>query len=274
MSTTVDPQTLVLIEQAAPRPIARSSRSRSDSKFGAYAFTRKGKSGSITKLVGTAPAVSSARKVMVFRFAEAAELPRASELVKTYRTRKQPMIAVAAPEVFNLPDFRTVLVGDHVEVVVEEQERFKPAHLVPWIERLLRRMHGKHAAKAASADPLDISVRLRDPDTGRLDAMKIAGLFSMSLTDLAKVCGVSKQSLSQNPTSAGMQERLQPLEEIAQFLQWCGDDEPKFRAWLKRPDRGFARIGGRAPSPMDLILAGHAEIAAHKVRNLTTGHPA
>jgi hypothetical protein len=108
-----------------------------------------------------------------------------------------------------------------------------------------------------------------------LDAREIATLLGISLTDLAtKICEVTKQNLSQNPTSAGIQEKLQPLEEVAQGLLWCGGDEAKLRAWLNRPNQDFPLLEGKVPSPMELILRRHTAIVASKIRNLLTGHPA
>jgi hypothetical protein len=124
-------------------------------------------------------------------------------------------------------------------------------------------------------DSLEISKHLRDPNSGRLDAQKIAALMGISITNLAtKVCGVTKQALSQGPTSGGIQGKLQPLEDVAMGLLWCGGDGAKFRAWLNRPNRDFPLVKGKTPSPLDLILSGHAAIVASKVHQLRTGHPA
>jgi hypothetical protein len=129
--------------------------------------------------------------------------------------------------------------------------------------------------KKPAPDPLNISKRLRDNASGRLDARKIVELFGISSAELAtKVCGLKRQAIQQNPTSAGIQEKLQSLEEVAQLLHWCGGDDAKLRAWLRRPNRDFPAMNGKPPSPMDLILEGHAAIVANKVHNLLTGHPA
>jgi len=261
------------LRKSASRPGARQA-----SAFKTFSYTRKGgDAGCFTELSKPGNSTRAACTVAVFGFAKTDELERARKLVKRYSQPHQAMVAVASPAVFNNPAFRSVLTGNHLVVLVEEQENFQVKHLDPWIDGLLKALANRQATtrRKPAADPLDISTRLRDPQSGRLDAGKLVNLLGISSSDLAtKVCGVSRQALSQNPTSAGIQEKLQPLEEIAQLLRWCGGDEAKLRAWLKRPNRDFPAIAGKTPSPMDLILRGHAEIVANKAHNLLTGHPA
>ena len=194
------------------------------------------------------------------------------------------MVAVASPSIFNHPRYRDAIEDVHIPgvgVLVEEPSEFEVDQLGPWMVRILdvgkvrERPARVPGVTASSFEPLDISVRLRDPASGRLDANRISDLLGVSKSDLAtKVCGVSRQALGQNPASAGIQEKLQPLEDVAQALIWCGGNEAKLRAWLKRPNRDFPEVDGRVPSPMDLILLGHAAVVARKVENLRTGQPA
>jgi hypothetical protein len=115
--------------------------------------------------------------------------------------------------------------------------------------------------------------RLRDPGTGRLDANRIADLLGISRTDIARICGVSEKSLDQTPADSAIQAKLQPLEGVAYALLWCGGSMAKLHVWLNRPNRDLPMVNGKRPSPLDLILSGHAELVARKVHNLRTGHP-
>lgn len=129
------------------------------------------------------------------------------------------------------------------------------------------------ATLTSPADPLDLGARIRNPTTGRLDANLIADLLGISRADIARLCGVSKQSINRAPASSAIQAKLQPLEDVAQSLLWCGGSEVKLRAWLNRPNRDFPEVNGQKPSPLDLILRGYAELVAQKVHNLRTGQP-
>ena len=280
MNAIHPPVVQILLEEALQKAIGnRPDRmaSKQSGAFKTYTYTRHGtNSGRLKELVGDDKELTAC-KVGVFGFAKTTDLNRARTLVKEFSQPRHAMIAVASPKVFNSPHFRAVLTGKHVEVLVEEHENFKVRQLDPWIAKLLETLGKQQStvAKKSAPNPLDISKRLRDPVTGRLDALKIKSLFGFTLENLAtKVCGVRRQNIHQNPTSAGIQEKLQTLEEIAQLLHWCGGDDEKFRAWLKRPKRDFPAIEGKAPSPMDLILLGHAEIVANKTHNLLTGQPA
>lgn len=219
---------------------------------------------------------SEGQTVTVFGFAKPSELVRARKLVKQYSINHRPMIAVASPAVYNLPKFRDLFQSDLVEVLVEEPKNFHIENLDVWVTRLIQKPAKPKSEPRIniSSEHLDVSASLRDPKTGRLDARKLAELMGISGTDLAtKVCGISKQALNQSPFSLGIQGKLQPLEEIAQLLSWCGHDEKKLRAWLNRPNRDFAPLDGEILSPMRLILLGHADIVANEARNLRLGHP-
>ena len=90
---------------------------------------------------------------------------------------------------------------------------------------------------------------------------------------MGTICGVSKQSIHANPTSKGIQEKLEPLVKAARGVLWCGGDEAKFKTWLNQPNPDFPEYEGRQLSPLDLIRMGHAQVIADKVQNLLTGHP-
>ena len=222
--------------------------------------------------------------ISVFHVTDRATVAKSVKLARQAPHVGHPTVAVVSPRLFNEPDLRQTLLAEYSEVLVEEAKDIAIPRFVEILQKsnrqALARSVGKQgkapdAAVAAEAATTDLSARLRDAASGRLDARKISELLGITLTDLAtKVCGVTKQALSQSPTSTGIQEKLQPLEEVALLLHWCGGDEAKLRAWLHRPNRDFPEVGGKTPSPLDLILRGHAGIVARKVLNLLTGHPA
>lgn len=203
------------------------------------------------------------------------------KLVGQYRG----IVVVVEAKQYNDPRIRSALSADDFEVIIKENDAAPELRTIQHILSgfIMKRLHEPfeypvldvHALppEPPPADPLDLSARLRNPRTGRLDANRISELLGITQTDLARLCGVTKQSLNKTPASAGIQDKLQPLEEVAQALLWCGGSEPKLRAWLNRPNPDFPQFEGRTPSPMDLILGGHAPLVARKVHNLRTGHP-
>lgn len=295
MSKTIHSPIQVMIHQSLGAPVRRLSGGSLKSKaigkkrvgkpravailskdFKAFHFVPgKKPTSAFTELEN--PGSQEIGSVMVIPFAKDADLDAVRKMLGKITTR---MIAIASPAIYNRPEFRDCLADRNIDAIVEEPEDFELEHLRDWISRIpeiltpAAKRKIKSSPSAAPADMLEFSKRLRDSATGRLDARQFTALLGISLTDLAtKVCGISKQALAQCPTSAGIQKKLQPLEEIAQLLFWCGGDEEKLRAWLNRPNRDFPPVEGRAPSPMDLILLGHAGIVANKAHNLRTGHP-
>lgn len=120
---------------------------------------------------------------------------------------------------------------------------------------------------------LRISARLRDPATGRLDATKVGDFFGLKNTELATLCGVSKQSIGQNPTSLGIQGKLAALDVAARGLLLCRGDEAQFKVWLSSPNPDFVRLEGRHASPLELIRLGHAQVVADHVTRKLYGTP-
>lgn len=262
---------------------ARAGRPLVDG-FRIFQFVRKG-SGSGRFVASSIPAKVSDESpkeiITVLGVSKAGDVARFIKVAKTYVRDGKAMVAVASPSIFNHPRYRDAIEDVHIPgvgVLVEEPSEFEVDQLGPWVIRILNvGKSGERRAPVPACEftPLDISARLRDPASGRLDANRISDLLGVSKSDLAtKVCGVSRQALGQYPASAGIQEKLQPLEDVAQALIWCGGDEAKLRAWLKRPNRDFPKVDGRIPSPLDLILLGHADVVARKVENLRTGQPA
>jgi hypothetical protein len=202
-----------------------------------------------------------------------------------------PTLFITPARVFNQPDVRAahhrlfsdgrgdVLVEDPRQVTRPEVER-----MANWVADIFRKRATAGTAAAPTPDTvkveaaketgpyLDISAQLRDPHNGRLNAKKVAQFFGLKLAELAGILGhSSKQNLSQNPTSAGVQEALSPFEDAALGLFWFRHNRANFLAWLNKPNRDFVKLEGRHPSPLDLIRMGHVRVVANHVRNLLLG---
>jgi len=112
--------------------------------------------------------------------------------------------------------------------------------------------------------------QVRDEKTGRLDAKKIAALFGIPVSRIADIVGVSRQTISRNPCSKTIQNKLHPFEEIARALLLMDTNPALFRQWLNTPsDELPEKI-----SPLEFILRGHPEVVATLVANALSGQPA
>lgn len=190
------------------------------------------------------------------------------------------MLAVTNAKVFNQPRVQNLIqsMGRTTRfgmVVEDEPEKITLAKVEATLKEWLPVWSLEFHRKDKDHSPyLAIRHRFSDEACGRLDAGKIAKLFGLSMAEMGTLCGVSKQSIHANPTSKGIQEKLEPLVKAARGVLWCGGDESKFKTWLNQPNPDFPEYEGRQLSPLDLIRMGHAQVIADKVQSLLTGHPA
>ena len=127
---------------------------------------------------------------------------------------------------------------------------------------------GAEERRSRGPDLLEIvAPELRDPQTGRLDARRIAEATGFSLAALARASGVSQQELSATPDSPGAQAGLLPIARLSELLDEMFLPEHR-RVWMQTP---HPRFGGR--SPAQAVEAGDAELVALSVESALEGHP-
>jgi DNA-binding NarL/FixJ family response regulator len=126
------------------------------------------------------------------------------------------------------------------------------------------------AAATASSHPIEKEVvqEFHDPETGRLDAMRVAKAYGISLSALAKALGVTQSALSKRTTAPAAQRALRELEFAWAVLLDAIESPERVRAWLnaKRID-----LGGKPP--IMLLLEGPAEAFANYIRSVVAGEP-
>lgn len=107
-----------------------------------------------------------------------------------------------------------------------------------------------------------------DPETGRLDAKRVADAYGVSLSALARGLKITQSALSKRPTAAAAQVSLRELEFTwATLLAVLRTDE-RVRAWLNSKSR---HLGAQAP--IDLLTRGSAEALANYIRSVIVGEP-
>jgi DNA-binding NarL/FixJ family response regulator len=123
---------------------------------------------------------------------------------------------------------------------------------------------------AAPVQPLDEGLveAFHDPDTGRLDAERVAAAYGVSLSALARALRITQSALSKRPTAAAAQLGLRELEFTWATLRDLLETDARVRAWLNAKSR---HLNGRAP--IDLLTHGSAEALANYVRSVIAGEP-
>ncbi len=108
-----------------------------------------------------------------------------------------------------------------------------------------------------------------DPESGRLDAKKIAELFGVPLTTVAHAVGVTPSALSKRRTARSAQDGLRELTFVWRTLMNAFGAKARAKAWLHaaRPD-----LEGK--SPLALLTSGTARDLGNYVRRALAGEPA
>ena len=103
--------------------------------------------------------------------------------------------------------------------------------------------------------------------SGRLSAKRIAAAFGLSVAELAKQLGRSRQAVSKTDDAESIQEGLAPFARVARLRAVLAGED--FRAWLHLPNE---QLDGRSPSAV--IREGGVEAVAELAEDMLSGSPA
>ncbi len=103
--------------------------------------------------------------------------------------------------------------------------------------------------------------------SGRLSARLVAGEFGLSVAELAKLLGRSRQAVSKTDDAESIQAGLAPFARSARLRAVLQSED--FRAWLHLPNE---QLEGRSPSAM--IREGGVETVAELAEDMLSGSPA
>jgi DNA-binding response OmpR family regulator len=114
--------------------------------------------------------------------------------------------------------------------------------------------------------PAPESSPLRDPETGRLDAKRVAEYLGVPLKQFAEAIGENYKALHKTPSRASLQVKLLPVERAIALLDERLRDRGRVRAWLNTP---HPDLGGR--TALSVILEGHATIVSDMLEAAAAG---
>lgn len=121
------------------------------------------------------------------------------------------------------------------------------------------------SSRAAFAVPLP---QLHHPESGRIDAMKVAEYLAIPLSDLAQALDAKYPSVHKTPDAATIQRRLAPFKRILELISRVTRNRREARAWLNNP---HPDLGDR--TPIDVMLTGHAGAVVTLLENAIAGLP-
>ena len=123
------------------------------------------------------------------------------------------------------------------------------------LERTLERIEKRSPDDAAEAARDALRKALHHPESGRLDAARIASYLDVTLKDFAAAVGDGYKALHKTPAKASIQPALVPIARILDILVGMYGKRVRVRAWLHTP---HPDLGGT--TPMSLLLHGKADV--------------
>ena len=109
---------------------------------------------------------------------------------------------------------------------------------------------------------------LHDPETGRLDAARIAEYLKIPLKQLAGGLGKSYSTVHKTPAAPALQPVLRSIKRILEILNQVFVNRSTALAWLNSP---HPDLGQRVP--LDVILEGYPDAVEDMLEAALTGTP-
>jgi len=148
-----------------------------------------------------------------------------------------------------------------------QTDPFKPEELIRYIQDAVLRRRSEAPSIIASVTA-HVLPELHDPDTGRLDAKRIADYLSVPLSTLAEAIGKNIAAVHKSPSAPALQENLAAIARILGILVPLLRTRERVLAWLNSP---HPDIGGRIP--MSFILDGKGVAVAELLEAALAGQP-
>ena len=122
---------------------------------------------------------------------------------------------------------------------------------------------------AGRATPSAVSLQqLHAPDSGRLDAIRVAQYLSVPLKSLAEALGKNYSAVHKTPDAPDLQPRLRSVKRSLEILEQVLGNRAAVLAWLNSP---HPDLGGR--TPLDAMLQGYPDAVEDMLESALTGTP-
>ena len=114
------------------------------------------------------------------------------------------------------------------------------------------------------------TLELVDPQTGRLDAQRVAEYLHLRVSDLAEITGDAGELVHQNPDAPAVQSQLEKVAVIVNgLLTLTAGDKEQALLWLNAPHPALDR-----ESPLDLMRGAELDVVVDLVIDMLSGAPA
>lgn len=125
------------------------------------------------------------------------------------------------------------------------------------IRARIKALQDKLEMACEAPGPRVVLPRVRDGETGRIDARKVADFMGVALGPLLGGLGLDPAVVQVDPSAAAWQRALRPLERSLVLLHKCFGPAEAIREWLNTP-----RLDLEGSTALEKILQGRAEEVA------------
>jgi len=181
------------------------------------------------------------------------------EALEQLRGMELPIIMITANEAVAVKH-GLYSFGDVVQASVENRA------LRARVRGILRR-HSREPRQRGSVSS-HVLAELHDPETGRLDAGRIASFLGAPLSSFAKFSDVSVAGLHKSPRSVSVQPHLIPIARSLAILTQLLSSKESVLAWMNSP---HPDLGGQ--TPLQLVLEGKAQVVTDLLEAALAGQP-
>lgn len=116
--------------------------------------------------------------------------------------------------------------------------------------------------------PRIILPELHEPETGRIDASKMANFMGVPLKPFAEALGLDYKAVHRNPFSTGIQAALWPVKRSLELLHEFFGSAGPVRIWLNTPHPDLD-----GTTALQTIMGGRADAVALILENAWNGVP-
>jgi antitoxin Xre/MbcA/ParS-like protein len=120
----------------------------------------------------------------------------------------------------------------------------------------------------ATVIPLVTLQELHDPETGRLDASRVAEYLKVPLRQLAGALNKNYSTVHKTPSAPSLQPALYSIKRILEILEQVFVDRPAVLAWLNSPHPDLGRR-----TALEVILQGYPDAVEDMLEAALTGTP-
>jgi hypothetical protein len=116
---------------------------------------------------------------------------------------------------------------------------------------------------------LDVPLtELHNPDSGRIDASRVAEFLGVALPQVAAAVGAGYATVHKTPDASSLQKGLGPIKRSLALLSRATRNRRDARAWLNSPHPDLEE-----KTPLEVMLSGHADAVVTLLENAIAGLP-